>query len=114
MMAKRVDGETLAQFIRSTVQPAGTLLVTDELGAYREVEGLYEHDVINHSKRYVDGDTYTNTIEGFWSLVKRAWYGTHHHYTKKYMPLYLNEASWKYNRRKDPNAFDTILRGLFG
>ena len=114
MMTKRVDGETLARFIRSTVQPAGTLLVTDELPAYHEVEGLYEHDVINHSRQYVDGDTYTNTIEGFWSLVKRAWYGTHHHYTKKYMPLYLNEASWKYNRRKDPNAFDTILRGLFG
>jgi len=114
MMAKRVDGETLARFIRSAVSPEGTTVLTDEFPGYREIEGLYEHDVINHSKRYVDGDIYTNTIEGFWSLVKRAWYGTHHHYTKKYMPLYLNEASWKYNRRKDPNAFDTILRGLFG
>ena len=114
MMAKRVDGETLARFIRSAVQPAGTLLITDELRGYREVEGLYEHDVINHSKQYARGDINTNSIEGFWSLVKRAWYGTHHHYSKKYMPLYLNEASWKYNQRKNPNAFDTILKGLFG
>lgn len=114
MMAKRVDGETLARFIRSTVTPEGTTLMTDEFGGYNEVEPLYAHKVINHSQRYVDGDIFTNTVEGFWSLVKRAWFGTHHHYTKKYMPLYLNEASWKYNRRKDPNAFDTILRGLFG
>ena len=114
LMAKRVDGETLTRFIRSHVKPEGTTLMTDEFGGYNELEPLYKHDVINHSKQYVDGDTYTNTIEGFWSLVKRAWYGTHHHYSKKYMPLYLNEASWKYNRRKDPNAFETILRGLFG
>ncbi len=114
MMAKRVDGETLVKFIRSAVKPEGTTLMTDEFGGYNELEPLYEHQVINHSRVFAIGETHTNTIEGFWSLVKRAWYGTHHHYTKKYMPLYLNEASWKYNRRKDPNAFDTILRGLFG
>ena len=114
MMAKRVDGETLVKFIRSAVNPEGATLMTDELGGYNELEPLYDHKVINHSKRYVDGEIYTNTIEGFWSLVKRAWYGTHHHYSKKYMPLYVTEASWKYNQRQNPRAFDTILRGLFG
>ena len=51
-----------------------------------------------------------NTIEGFWALVKRAWYGTHHHYSEKYMPLYIAEACWKYNNReKNGEAFRETL-----
>ena len=48
--------------------------------------------IINHSQAYVDGSTHTHTIEGFWSLLKRAWYGQHHHYSKPYTLLYLAEA----------------------
>lgn len=42
---------------------------------------------------------HTNSIEGVWALVKRAWYGQHHHYSTKYMWLYIAEASYKFNRR---------------
>ena len=59
------------------------------------------HAVINHSLSYVEGWVHTNTIEGFWSLLKRAWHGTHHHYSEKYMPLYIAEACWKYNNREN-------------
>ena len=59
---------------------------------------------------YADGDTHTNTIEGFWSLLKRAWYGSHHHYSRGLTPLFVAEAAWKYNHRKDPNAFGSFLR----
>lgn len=59
----------------------------------------------------MDGDIHTNTIEGFWALLKRAWYGSHHHYSPRYMPLYVDEACWKYNERKNPQAFQTFLRG---
>jgi hypothetical protein len=44
-----------------------------------------------------DGEVHTNTIEGFWSLLKRAWYGSHHHYKKEYLSLYLAEQCYKYN-----------------
>ena len=71
------------------------------------------HAVINHSRAYVDGSTHTNTIEGFWSLLKRAWYGSHHHYRKHYTPLYVAEAAWKYNQRGSDNAFGAFMRGCF-
>ncbi len=47
------------------------------------------------------------------ALLKRAWYGSHHHYSKSYMPLYIAEASWKYNRRKSKNLFDMFITGCF-
>lgn len=64
------------------------------------LDRIMKRYVINHrGRRYVDGDVHTNTIEGFWSLLKRAWRGQHHHYSKSYMPLYISEACWKYNQR---------------
>ena len=71
------------------------------------------HAVINHSVAYVEGSKHTNTIEGFWAMLKRAWYGTHHHYSRKYMSLYVAEACWKYNNRKNPNSFGGFLRECF-
>ena len=71
-----------------------------------------QQSCIDHSTRYVDGSTHTNTIEGVWSLLKRAWYGSHHHYTEKYTPLYVAEACFKYNNRK-ADGFSNFLVGCF-
>ncbi len=60
-------------------------------------------------ERYVDGDVHTNTIKGFWSHLKRAWFSQHHHYTKNFMPLYVAEACWKYNRRDRTDGFRAFL-----
>ena len=98
-------------FIKETVEPNGSLLITDEYKGYNAAKSFVPHAVINHSVSYADGDTHTNTIEGFWSLLKRAWYGTHHHYSKGFMPLYVAEASWKYNHRKDKDCFGSFLQG---
>ena len=86
---------------------------TDEFQAYNAARATMPHAVIKHSERYADGETHTNTIEGFWSLLKRAWYGSHHHYRKHYTPLYVAEACWKYNHRKHDNAFGSFMRGCF-
>lgn len=88
-------------------------LMTDEFGAYRSMDELMQHDVIEHKRRYVDGAVHTNSVGGFWSLLKRAWYGSHHHYSKEFMPLFVTEACWKYNHRKDERAFDSFLAGVF-
>ena len=115
-VATDLSGKGILRFLKDTVDPLGTLLVTDEYKAYRAAArgGHFQHAIINHSVAYTDGDTHTNTIEGFWALLKRAWYGSHHHYSLDYTPLYVAEAAWKYNRRHHDNPFGMFLRRLFG
>ena len=108
-----LSGKGLLKFLRKAVDPRGTLLITDELPAYNAAGKVFQRAVINHSREYAVGATHTNTIEGFWSLVKRAWYGTHHHYSKKYMPLFVAESCWKYNQRKNSDPFATFMKSCF-
>jgi transposase-like protein len=104
----------LYKFIMRFVDTAGSLVITDEWSGYNELAGSMSHACINHKAAYVDGETHTNTIEGFWALVKRAWYGSHHHYSRKYMPLYIAEACYKYNQRNSKNTFATALSASVG
>src|SRR5207237_8997353 len=68
----------------------------------------YTHHRINHaSKVYVMGDIHTNTIEGFWSLVKRGIGGVYHQVSQKYLQSYLDEYSYRYNRRDQGNLIFT-------
>jgi transposase-like protein len=104
----------IGKFIARFIDPAGTLLITDEYKGYNRVSETMLHATIKHAERYADGETHTNSIEGFWSLVKRAWYGTHHHYSRKYMPLYIAEACYKYNSRRKATSFNDSLRMFVG
>ena len=113
-VADDLSGKGIVRFLKQTVDPTGTLLITDEYKAYNAARANYRHAVINHSVAYADGETHTNTIEGFWALIKRAWYGSHHHYSRHWMPLFVAESSWKYNHRKDRDGFGSFLRGCFG
>ena len=100
-------GLTLLGFIQQKVEVAKSSLVTDHYGAYNRAGAMMPHVVIDHRKGYVDPadkGIHTNTIEGFWALIKRAWYGSHHHYTRRYMPLFVGESCWKYNQRTTPTA----------
>ena len=112
-VATDLTGKGIFRFIKNVVDPTGSLLITDQNTAYNAVRSMMHHAVINHSVAYADGETHTNTIEGFWSLLKRAWYGSHHHYDNRYMPLYVAESCWKYNQRKNQNAFGTFIQGCF-
>ena len=68
------------------------------------------HGVVNHSSgEYVVGAIHTNTIEGFWSLLKRGIMGSYHKVSKDYLPLYMNEFSWRFNNRNNPNAFADLI-----
>ncbi len=89
----------LSKFIEKHVEKAGTLRVTDEWSGYNRVKEMMLHATVNHAAEYGNGILHTNSIEGFWGLVKRAWYGSHHHYSKKYMSLYIAEACYKFNAR---------------
>lgn len=112
-VADDLTGKGILKFLSGVVNPNGSILVTDELAAYNEAAKIFRRAVINHQVCYADGETHTNSIEGFWSLLKRAWYGSHHHYSKRYMPLFVGEACWKHNNRRNPDAFGSFLRGCF-
>ena len=58
------------------------------------------HRIINHELTYVDADTHTQGIEGYWSILKRVLYGVFHHVDQQYLPQYLNEFEFRFNRRK--------------
>lgn len=100
-----LSAKGIAKFIGRFVEKAGTVLITDEYKGYRRVSETMLHATVNHAVEYANGPIHTNTIEGFWGLVKRAWYGQHHWYSRKYMPLYIAEACYKYNRRRDKDGF---------
>ena len=112
-IADRLTGKAIVGFIRDHVEPAGSLLISDEFASYNAVRPVMAHAVINHSVAYADGETHTNTIESFWSLLKRAWHGSHHHYGKRWMPLFVAEQAWKWNERKNDRPFETFMRSLF-
>jgi transposase-like protein len=117
--AKNVKKSTLLGMVREYVLPESTVY-TDELNSYKGIEKLldkdgkpagYQHRRINHSAGvYVSGDVHTNTIEGFWSLIKRGIGGTHHAVSQKFLQSYLDEYSFRYNRRDVPEPmFKQIL-----
>ena len=99
-VAKGLTGRDIMQFIQRVVNVKESELMTDEYHAYNALSSQLKHHVINHQEQYVDGDKHTNTIEGFWSLLKRAWYGQHHHYSVAYTPLYVAERCYVYNCRE--------------
>lgn len=98
-------GKTLLPYVVKHVIPTSTIY-TDEFRAYNDLQKLgFKHNRINHSSKvYVSGDIHTNTIEGFWSLVKRGIDGVYHSVSSKYLQGYLNEYVWRYNHRNDKNS----------
>jgi len=70
----------------------------------------YIHHRIHHAlKVYVMDDVHTNTIEGFWSLLKRGISGVYHNVSAKYLQSYLNEYTFRYNHREDETPMFKIV-----
>jgi transposase-like protein len=109
---KDTNAETVLPIIANTVQ-LGSTVVTDEWYAYNGLKRLgYSHFLVKHKDgQYVDGIASTNTLEGFWSLLKRGIYGIYHSVSEKHLQAYINEFSGRYNSRAISNAerFDLIL-----
>ncbi len=113
-LAPRVTAKFINTFLRKNIDPR-SVLMTDYWAGYNEVRDWMQHERINHSTgEYVDGMIHTNTIEGFWSLVKRAIAGQHHHYTVEHATMYIDEASYKYNTRKSETPFADFMARAVG
>jgi transposase-like protein len=100
----------LAPNVRRFVRK-GSTVITDRNPSYNTVsEGRkYTHLTVNHSRGYVDGHAHTNTIDGFWSLVKRGIKGVYYQVGLPYLQSYLNEYAFRYNRRKVMVPMFTLL-----
>jgi transposase-like protein len=107
----RVDTETLNSFVNETVSHRVSLVSTDEHKGYRYLDKNFPHGMVHHGEgEYVHGNVHTQTIEGFWSLVKRGIIGTFHKVSRKYLPLYVNEFEFRYNNRMNPDIFCAAIR----
>jgi transposase len=100
-VVEKVDSHTLVPNIKDNVE-GGSTIMTDELRAYKPMpKSQYQHYVVKHSaKEYVRGMCHTNSLEGFWSQLKRSINGTFHSVSRKHLQKYVNEFSYRYNRRK--------------
>lgn len=109
MPVEKVDANTLRGLINDTVE-AGSRIITDEKSSYiRAAEG-YTHESVNHSrKEWARGDVHTNTVEGFFSLLKRGLYGTFHAVSRKHLHRYVSEFQFRYNARYVNDGARTAL-----
>jgi len=74
------------------------------------LKDLFPHEFVRHATgRYVDGVVHTQTIDGFWSLLKRDIMGSFHKVSRKYLPLYVAEFQFRYNNRNNPDIFGAAI-----
>ena len=99
----------LLKMLKRYVNMTDVIVMSDEYKGYKKFDNYVQHLSVNHSKKeYVrDNFIHTNTIEGFWSLVKNGIRGQYHVLSKKYLPFYLAEFAYKYNHR---NEHDTTFK----
>jgi transposase-like protein/ribosomal protein L37AE/L43A len=109
-----VQSKTLLPMIIEKTSP-NAIIFTDEMPSYNKLDRIgFDHRVINHNaKQYVNGNIHTNTIDGFWSLVKGGIGGVYKHVSPDYLQTYVNEYSFRYNHRKDEQPmFETFLNRI--
>ena len=108
------DKETLQSFVLGHVAKDATVY-TDEAHAYKGLPR--EHKAVKHSAgQYVDGMAHTNGIESFWSMLKRAYQGTFHHFSVKHMQRYVTEFAGRHNLRECDTAeiMTHMVAGMIG
>ena len=112
---KRTTRETLHGEIEASVE-AGSTVMTDEFPSYRQMSEDYVHEVVNHSREYVKGNIHTNSIENFWSLLKRTIKGTYISVAPEHLQAYVTEQVFRYNEREgnDQQRFVALLESISG
>lgn len=95
--------DNVSKAIEDFVAPK-SIMVTDEHHAYNQVGLKYDHKKVNHrSKEYVRKEdkfsVHTNSIEGYWSILKKQIVGIHHSVSPKHLHRYCNESTYRYNNR---------------
>ena len=102
------------KFVRKNIDIATSILITDEYKAYDKMDKVLPHYSINHSKEYSNNVIHTNSIEGFWAILKRGIMGQFHWVSKKHLDLYIDEFCYRYNARNNDESvvFDHTLNKM--
>lgn len=105
----------LQKHIREHVQ-VGSAIFSDELHSYDNLSVDYKHEVINHAIEYARGNTHTNGMENFWSLLKRQLRGTYISVEPFHLFRYLDEQVFRFNQRElnDGERLDLAVRQIVG
>ncbi|MGA9510240.1 MAG: IS1595 family transposase [Candidatus Sulfotelmatobacter sp.] len=116
--AEDAKSGTLAKYIKENISRDVEVVVTDELTGYPAAmieAGIHgkKHKTVNHkAKEYVHGDVYTNTVESAFSLLKRGIIGSWHKISAKHLQAYLDEMTFRFDRRKRSDLFIDTLRHM--
>jgi transposase-like protein len=115
--AEDAKSGTLMKYIQENVSTDVEVLITDSFPAYKHAVGNAEHKTVNHVAgeyvRYENGACVTtNTVESAFSLLKRGIMGSWHKISAKHLPAYLDEMTFRFNRRKSANLFLDTLRHM--
>jgi len=111
-----VKRETLQKEILGNIQP-GAKVYTDQAVAYNALQKTYIHETVNHAVEYVRGNVHTNSLENFWSLLKRNLSGTYVAVEPFHLDRYLAEQTFRFNHRKgwdDAGRFHLATTGFLG
>ena len=115
-----VSAKTLRPILVAQISRKSTLM-TDDAGQYRSVGREFtRHESVNHSiEEYVRGDAYTNTVENYFSILKRGIIGTYHHVSQQHLKRYLAEFDFRYNEREalgvdDAKRMEKAIPGIVG
>jgi transposase-like protein len=105
----------LQPLIRERIE-ADAAIFSDELKSYDDLERDYQHAIINHAVEYVNGNVHTNTMENFWSLLKRGLRGTYISVEPFHLFRYIDEQAFRYNTRNltDAERFATVMKQIVG
>lgn len=119
-MPKNRRKNTMHEEVKKNVG-VGSILFTDALPSYNDLEEDYAHKVIDHAVAYVDGAVHTNGLENYWSLLKRGIKGTYVSVEPFHLFRYLDEQAFRFNNRgskeapiKDGERFDSVLSHVLG
>lgn len=108
---EKLTSRNLLAMLKECVKTEESIVVTDDFKSYRQFDKSVEHITIKHSEGHGSGVRTVNTIEGFWSILKNGIRGSFRAISKKYLPFYLAEFSYKYNKRHlQKDSFSELLK----
>ena len=106
-IVEKLTARNLMAMLNHYVKTEESVLITDGFRSYSRMEEEIEHITVKHSERSRKANT--NTIEGYWGLIKNGIKGNYKSLSKKYLPFYLVHYDYIYNNRKNDNLFDELL-----
>ena len=114
-VTKDAKQRTLETLVRENIDTKNTVLMTDQWSGYLHMSRMVDHRVVNHNDWYVTPDGIsTNSVETFWSLLKRGIVGQYHKVSIRYLPAYLDEFTYRFNHRESTDLFGKTLSRCMG